>query len=298
MALVSRVCPECLEIFQRQSWDVKKYEKKGKLVYCSHSCSSKVSNKNRYPKRKLTCAGCKKEVIVNESSQKDKYCSKPCYFEHQKDRLADQARKTGKDSAKKISETKKQMYASGALLHPLLGKKHKESTKRKIRESHKKYYEIHDGHWKGKKLPEETKAKISETRTQNWIDGKYDHLKTCWAKGRYFFQKANKEVWYRSSWELAFMKYLDNNLDVKRCEYENVRIPYYDTAEKKRNYIPDVLIEYNDGRKVLCEIKPFARKNSETNKRKFFAARKFCKQRDIKFKVITEKYLKHVGAMK
>ena len=75
-------------------------------------------------------------------------------------------------------------------------------------------------------------------------------------------------------------------------------IAYYDTENKKRHYIPDFLVEYLGGRKVLYEVKPFERKGSETNKRKFKAAREYCKDNNMKFKVITEKYLIHIGAMK
>jgi len=178
-----------------------------------------------------------------------------------------------------------------------LGKNHTEDTKNKIGIARKKYYETHEGYWKGKKLSESAREKMSDTRTKRWINGDYKHLKTSWKRGIYFFQKEGREVSYRSSWELAFMKYLDSKKSVVKCEYERIRIAYRDTESKRRHYIPDIYAEYKDGRKVLYEIKPFVRKDSEINKLKFKAARKYCHEKNIKFKVITEKYLKHIRAM-
>lgn len=238
MSLETRTCSECKKEFQRQSWDILKYERKGKIVCCSHSCSAKISNRNRNSKRLLVCLNCGQEEFVNETDDRRLYCSRKCYFEHQSEELAERARQLGKDKA----------------------------------------------------------SKISETKAKKWAAGEYEHIKHSFAKGKYFFQKAGKEVWYRSSWELAFMKYLDSKDDVISCDYECVQIPYYDTSNNKRHYIPDFFVEYQD-RKELIEVKPHVRKKSESNKRKFEAAREYCKQNNIKFKVISERYLKHVGAI-
>jgi hypothetical protein len=296
MSLEKRICPECQKEFERQSWDIKKYEKKGKVVCCSRSCSAKISNRSRYEKRTLKCKNCNIEILINQSDIREQYCSKDCYFEDQKDILAERARRVGRESAEKISQTKKEKFASGELTHPLLGKEHSQQTKRKISKKRKEYYKTHDGYWKGKKLSKAACEKMSETRTKRWINGEYKNLKN-WSRGKHFFKKANEEVHYRSSWELAYMKYLDQRDDVRVCEYEKIRIPYYGTDGDRRNYIPDFLVEYDNGSKILYEVKPFVRKDSEINKRKFKAAREYCKKNNIKFKVVTERYLKHIGAM-
>lgn len=236
-------------------------------------------------------------MMVNESDSKEKYCSKPCYFEDQKEELIKRARRVGRESAQKISETKKKMFASGELIHPRLGVKLEEETKAKISKANKKYYETHDGYWKGKTLSVESREKMSETRTKKWINGDYDHIKRCWAQGLYFFEKEGREVYYRSSWELAFMKYLDAKDDVKWAKYERLRIPYRDIDNEKKHYIPDILVGYTSGRQVLYEIKPFSRKGSEINVLKFKSAHQYCKENNIEFKVITERYLKRIGAM-
>lgn len=56
----------------------------------------------------LSCPQCLKEFYILASDWREKYCSKDCYFEHQKDRLQEQARQTGKKSAEKISKTKRE----------------------------------------------------------------------------------------------------------------------------------------------------------------------------------------------
>jgi len=295
MSLEKRICPECQKEFERQSWDLKKYEKKEKIPCCSRSCSTKISNRKRNQKRLLVCLSCKSKQLVNETDSRKFYCSRKCYFECQKEELAERARQLGKDKAQQISETKKKMYRENPECHGRLSKKHSKETKELLSKQRNKYFETHDGYWKNKKFSEEMKNKISATRAKRWANGEYDHIKMAWAKGKYFFQKAGKEVWYRSSWELAYMKYLDSREDIISCEYEGLKISYHDLQNKKRYYIPDFLVEHESGKKVLYEVKPFLRKDSETNKRKFKAARKYCKENNMKFKVITERYLKHIG---
>jgi|SRR3990167_1849355 len=294
---VELLCPRCNGIFKIEKCDHNRRTKLGRdKIYCSKGCSSVVSNQNRAQKRILKCENCGKEQEVLESDWREKYCSQECYREHDKERLVKLARRVGQESAEKISKTIKEKYANG-YVHPWIGRSHSQGTKERISQSKKEYYETHNGYWKDKKISEKSKQKMSETKTKNWIEGKYDHLKMCWAKGKYFFQKANKEVFYRSSWELGFMKYLDSCDDVSVCEYELLRIPYCDPSGRKRNYIPDILAYYKNGEKTLYEIKPIAHKDSEINKLKFVAAMDYCQNNNILFKVITQKELKELGIL-
>ena len=66
---------------------------------------------------------------------------------------------------------------------------------------------------------------------------------------------------YRSSWELNFMKYLDERDEILSWQSEEKAIWYTDpVARKKRRYFPDFIIEYirKDGVRVqeVIEIKP------------------------------------------
>ena len=60
----------------------------------------------------------------------------------------------------------------------------------------------------------------------------------------------------------------------------------------KHKYIPDILIEYNCGKKKLCEIKPNSQKKLPKNLAKWSAAADYCKKRNWEFIVLTEKGLK------
>ena len=111
-------------------------------------------------------------------------------------------------------------------------------------------------------------------------------------------------VW-RSSWEQKFMEWLDTNDIVTRWGSEIISIPYKDPIKGKMSiYIPDFYFEYIDNKKqlqkYLIEIKPMSQsKLAEAkdgydklriakNAFKWAQAIKYCKKKDITFKVLTE----------
>ena len=120
---------------------------------------------------------------------------------------------------------------------------------------------------------------------------------------------------YRSSWELKFMEYLDNNKSVIFWNSERIGIPYINPiTNKKATYYPDFQMKVVDNRNqiktYLIEIKPlketqqpvtkgnksqktllYEAKTWKTNVAKWKAALKYCKLRDYEFKIITEKQL-------
>lgn len=53
----------------------------------------------------------------------NKFCSRKCYFEHDKERLRELAVRVGKESSEKISQTRLKGFADGSIVHPFLGKK-------------------------------------------------------------------------------------------------------------------------------------------------------------------------------
>src|SRR5690348_5982431 len=63
---------------------------------------------------------------------------------------------------------------------------------------------------------------------------------------------------FGSSWEKAYFEYLDANVNVTSYSSEGLKIPYVSNKRtgKLRNYIPDLLVQYSDGRRELIEIKP------------------------------------------
>ena len=111
---------------------------------------------------------------------------------------------------------------------------------------------------------------------------------------------------YRSSWEMTFMLFCDNNPSIQEWASEPVKIPYRDPLTGKQTvYVPDFLITYIDRNHKkhveMIEIKPANQMLKERvgknaynqaqyikNMAKWEAAGKWCRNRGIKFRVINE----------
>lgn len=110
---------------------------------------------------------------------------------------------------------------------------------------------------------------------------------------------------YKSSWELAFMRFCDNNPSIEKWAYEPLKILYFNPIENKyKPYKPDFLVVYNDknGKRhaELVEIKPAKEARLEeaksktdklrlaVNAAKWEAAVQYCKQHGMFFRIITE----------
>lgn len=115
----------------------------------------------------------------------------------------------------------------------------------------------------------------------------------------------NKKPKFRSSWELMFFMFCDNNPSVIQWASEAISIPYKNPLTGKQSiYIPDVFIMYQNkhGKRIaeLVEIKPSAQTNLTEarsirdkaavviNNAKWAAAAAYCKRIGIKFRVVTE----------
>ena len=118
---------------------------------------------------------------------------------------------------------------------------------------------------------------------------------------------------YRSSWEYTFMKFCDEHPSVSQWASEAVKIPYRNPLTGKQTiYVPDFFIVYADKggkQKVeLVEVKPKNQAVKENlgrsrnnqahyimNLAKWSAAKSWCKQKGIFFRVITEEDIFHQG---
>lgn len=116
---------------------------------------------------------------------------------------------------------------------------------------------------------------------------------------------------YRSSWEVTFCQFCDNNPSIHEWASEPLQIPYRDPLTGRQTiYVPDFLIVYMDKNHKkhveLIEIKPAAQMLKEKvgknpynqaqyvkNMAKWAAAGNFCKQRGIQFRVINESDIFH-----
>jgi len=140
-------------------------------------------------------------------------------------------------------------------------------------------------------------------------------------KGRYIprnirkYRGDYKNVIYRSSWELKFMKYCDLNDSILEWGSEEVVIPYRSPLDNRiHRYFVDFYIKVEDMngqiKKYLIEVKPkkqtapppkpkrqTKRYISEVteyakNQAKWKAATEFCEDRQWSFMIITEDELK------
>ena len=114
---------------------------------------------------------------------------------------------------------------------------------------------------------------------------------------------------YRSSWELTFMRFCDNNPSIINWASESIKIPYRNPLSGKSTvYVPDFLVVFVDNnqqkRAELWEVKPASQTLKEhvgknkynqaqyiRNLVKWEAAKNWCKQNKVFFRIITEKEL-------
>ena len=130
------------------------------------------------------------------------------------------------------------------------------------------------------------------------------------AQGPYTIKNASKYVGkgtprYRSGWEHAFMRFLDNNEHVVNWASESITIPYRNPVTGKQSlYVPDFLITYRNKNNQLIaelvEIKPKKQSVIESkmsaregavvavNYAKWDAATKWARRNGLTFRVITE----------
>jgi len=108
----------------------------------------------------------------------------------------------------------------------------------------------------------------------------------------------NKDLYpnYRSSWELAFYKYLDHSDKVEYWGTEVFFIPYISPKDNQiHRYFSDVMMKTKDGSTFVIEIKPKSQVNTPINQAKFKAAEEYCKRNNSQFLILTEVELKQWG---
>lgn len=95
---------------------------------------------------------------------------------------------------------------------------------------------------------------------------------------------------YDSEWEKQYMVLLEANKTVaKWTKNHGITIEYITEAGNKRGYRPDFLVERNDGVIEIHEVKGGYMLDNPDTKRKHDRARVWCKQRGMKFVVVTKK---------
>lgn len=141
------------------------------------------------------------------------------------------------------------------------------------------------------------------------------------AQGKFTLKNPDKYIGgrtptYRSSWEFAFMRMCDTNENITKWASEAIKIPYrHPFTGKHTIYVPDFFIVYGDrnGKQhvELIEVKPAnhtfkeqlgkSRANQAhyvVNQAKWGAARAYCKQKGMHFRVVNEGDIFHQGKRK
>lgn len=126
----------------------------------------------------------------------------------------------------------------------------------------------------------------------------------------------SKDPLYRSSWEMTFMIFCDNNPSIQEWASEPVKIPYRDPLTGKQTvYVPDFLIKYIDKNlkqhAELVEIKPanqmilekvgknaYNQSQYVKNMAKWSAATDWARNHGLKFRVINEHDIFHTSKKK
>jgi len=141
---------------------------------------------------------------------------------------------------------------------------------------------------------------------------------TKFAQGKFALKNPDKYVGnrsptYRSSWEWAVMNMCDNNPSIAKWASEAIKIPYRCPLTGKQTiYVPDFFVNYIDknGKQhaEVWEVKPASQAIREKvgknkmnqahyikNMAKWEAARAWCSQQGIMFRVISENDIFHNG---
>lgn len=132
-----------------------------------------------------------------------------------------------------------------------------------------------------------------------------------WAQGTYTPKNPEKYIGkhkpkFRSSWEMVFMQFCDNNKHITHWASESLVIPYrHPFTGKITNYVPDFFVVYENkhGKRLaeVVEIKPKKQSVIESkaasqkdrmvvaiNHAKWAACQAYCRANGFVFRVINE----------
>ena len=107
---------------------------------------------------------------------------------------------------------------------------------------------------------------------------------------------------YRSSWEKKFIFWCESCSKVKHWGSECTCIKYYNPVDKKlHRYYPDFVVEMQDGKVLIVEIKPenqtkapdtensWASRTYAINSAKWKEIKRLCEEKGYQFCILTEK---------
>lgn len=186
----------------------------------------------------------------------------------------------------------------------MLGKKYAEGSIRteEVKDKLRKARKLQNSPMKGKKHSKKTIDILIEKTKELWknpvyiekqilsivfgINNGWKHTK----KGYFYSNKNNKELFYRSSYELKAYEILEDSIFVKNYNNCSFSIPY-EFEDKIKRYIPDIMVEYITGIREIIEIKPSNLLTYKKNPFKFEALKNYGYINKLKISIWTEKEL-------
>jgi len=110
--------------------------------------------------------------------------------------------------------------------------------------------------------------------------------------GHYFSKKNQKNLYYRSSWELRSYNILESSELVSRFDSEPFSIPYINPLDNKiHQYIPDIKVYFIDGTQMIVEVKPECFLSDDVVVAKLSSLEIYCNSNSYLMSVWTEKDL-------
>jgi hypothetical protein len=171
-----------------------------------------------------------------------------------------------------------------------------DDVRKKISESNIRHLREHpeDRRWtpirKGAKQTPEARRKISDGVKKAILEGRMNNaLPGRFIKGYFYSKKNKKKFHYRSGYELFAYKLLEQMIMVESYEVEPLAIKYFNGYDHVSWYIPDILVTYKGCEKQLIEVRPTKYLDDIRSRRKFKAARRYCKAKGMTFAIWTEK---------
>ena len=228
------------------------------------------------------------------------FCDVKCMGRHKREHPEawpnNSAARNTPEACAKAMATRSRRIAAGEIKHSWTGRHHSEETKRHLSEVSKgdKRSGANNGMF-GRHHSEEARAKMSEKKAQAIVEGRFRAYGTRNKTGWYESTKTGRRHFFRSGWEEATMKFLDNDPMVVTWDYECVRIPYcYD--DHKRWYVPDFIVSFVDGTRDMWEVKPKQFLETERVRLTAAAGEAYCKEHGFgQYRHITKQVMGDLG---
>jgi hypothetical protein len=254
----------------------KDFERQPAIITTKNFCSWEC---RKEPKERI-CRNCKKQYFCKSSKVKiSKFCSRSCAksgkFHHGYGKPGPM---TGKSSWAKglTAKTDSRIASLGVKISKIQKLQFLNGTRTNAGSSNPNF---------GKTVADRTEEQLenySKAAIGRVLKNQVGHGKNT-KHGYYFSSKMNQFFYYRSSFELRFMKILDRNIHVKLFWHEPFSIKY---GVGKR-YLPDFKVEYFDENIEIIETKPKFQFDDEVVKAKEAAAISFCSKLGWKYVMIS-----------